>query len=45
MRKVWQTVGKLWRRNGLVISGEAREPGYRVEGWPWEARRVRSSLG
>jgi len=42
--KVWQTVGKLRRRHGLVISGESREPGYRVEDWTWEARRVRSSV-
>jgi hypothetical protein len=31
--KVWQTVGKLRRRRGLVMSGEPREPGYRVEDW------------
>jgi hypothetical protein len=43
--KVWQTVGKLRRRHGLVMTGEPREPGYRVESWPWEAKRVRSSLG
>jgi hypothetical protein len=30
--KVRQTVGKLRRRHGLVMSGEPREPGYRVEG-------------
>jgi hypothetical protein len=42
--KVWQTVGKLRRRHGLVMSGEPREPGYRVEDWMWEARRVRSSV-
>ena len=42
--KVWQTVGKLRRRHWLVMSGEPREPGYRVEDWTWEARRVRSSV-
>jgi hypothetical protein len=31
--KVWQTVGKLRRRHGLVMSGEPREPGYRVGDW------------
>ncbi len=41
--KVWQTVGKLRRRHGLVMSGEPREPGYRVRDWRWEARRVRSA--
>jgi len=35
--KVWQTVGKLRRRHGLVICGEPREPGYRVEEGTWEA--------
>jgi len=40
--KVWQTVGKLRRRHGMVLRGEPREPGYRVEDWLWEARRVRS---
>jgi len=40
---VWQTVGKLRRRHGLVMSGEPREPGYRVEDWTREARRVLSS--
>jgi hypothetical protein len=29
--KVWQTVGKLRRRHGLVMSGEPREPSYLVE--------------
>lgn len=48
--KVWQTVGKLRRRHGLVLRGgprepgEAREAGYRIEDWLWEAKRVRSSL-
>jgi hypothetical protein len=42
--RVWQTVGKLRRRHGLIMSGEAREPGYAVEDWVWEARRVRSTL-
>jgi hypothetical protein len=41
---VLQTVGKLRRRHGLVMSGEPREPGYRVVDWQWEARRVRSTL-
>ena len=43
--KIWQTVGKLRRRHGLMLRGEAREPGYSVEDWRWEARRVRSSVG
>ena len=38
--KVWQTVGKLRRRHELVMSGEPREPGYRVVDWLWEAKRV-----
>jgi hypothetical protein len=42
--KVWQTVGKLRRRHGLVMSGQPREPGYRVVDWKWEARRVRSTV-
>ena len=42
--KVWQTVGKLRRRHGLVVSGESQEAGYRVEDWTWEAKRVRSSM-
>jgi hypothetical protein len=42
--RVWQTVGKLRRRRGLVMSGEPREPGYRVEDWMREARRVLSSV-
>jgi len=37
--KIWQTVGKLRRRHGLLMSGEPREPGYRVEDWTWEAKR------
>jgi hypothetical protein len=41
---IWQVVGKLRRRHGLVLAGEPRQPGYRVEDWRWEARRVRSSL-
>jgi hypothetical protein len=36
--KVWQTVGKLRRRHGLVMSGGSREPGYRVVDREWEAR-------
>ena len=42
--KVRQTMGKLRRRHGLVMSGGPREPGYAVEDWTWEARRVRSSV-
>lgn len=42
--KVWQTVGKLRRRHGLVMNGKPREPGYRVRDWTWEAKRARSSL-
>lgn len=42
--KIWQVVGKLKRRHGLVLAGEARQPGYRVEDWTWEARQVRSSV-
>ena len=42
--KIWQTVGKLRRRHGLVMTGEPREPGYRVEDWVWEAKRVRSTV-
>ena len=33
--KVWKTVGRLRRRHGLVMSGEPREPGYRVGDWTW----------
>lgn len=42
--KIWQTVGKLRRRHGLVMTGEPREPGYRVVDWLWEAKRVRSTV-
>jgi hypothetical protein len=42
--KIWQTVGKLRRRHGLVMVGKPREPGYRVVDWTWEAKRVRSSV-
>jgi len=42
--KVWQTVGRVRRRHGLVMSGAPREPGYRVEDWTWEARRVLSPV-
>ena len=42
--KIWETVGKLRRRHGLLMSGDPREPGYRVEGWTWEAKRVRSTV-
>ena len=41
---VWHTVGKLRSRHGLVMTGEPRELGYRVEEWLWEAKRVMSSL-
>jgi hypothetical protein len=37
--KVWQTVGKLRRRHGLVMSGEPREPGYRVKDRTWGGGR------
>jgi len=36
--KIWQTVGKLRRRHGLLMSGEPREPGCRVEDWTWRRR-------
>jgi hypothetical protein len=42
--EIWQTVGKLRRRHGLVLRGEPRVPRYRVEDWTWEAKRVRSSV-
>ena len=42
--KIWQTVGKLRRRHGLVMRGEPRELGYRVVDWPWEVKRVRSTV-
>jgi hypothetical protein len=42
--KIWQTVGKLRRRHGLVMGGEPREPGYRVVDWTCEAKRVRSTV-
>ncbi len=42
--KVWQTVGKLRRRHGLVMRGKSREPGYRVEDWTRVAKRLRSTL-
>jgi len=29
---IWQTVDKLRRRHGLLMSGGLRERGYRVEG-------------
>jgi hypothetical protein len=28
--KVWQTVGKLRRRHGLLVTGEPRKSGYRL---------------
>ena len=43
--KVWQTVGKLRRRHGLVINGRSREPGYAVSMWGYVARRrLRDSI-
>ena len=42
--KIWQTVGKLRRRHGLVMRGEPRELGYRVVDWTWEVKRVRSTV-
>jgi len=42
--KIWQTIGKLRRRHRLVMSGEPRKPGYRVEDWKWEAKRVSSTV-
>jgi hypothetical protein len=42
--KIQQAVAKLRRRHGLVMSGEPREPGYRVRDWWWVAKRVRSSV-
>ena len=42
--KIRQTVGKLRRRRGLAISGEPREPGYRIQNWTWEAKRVRRTI-
>ena len=46
--KVWQTVGKLRRRHGLVMSGEPREPGCRIMDWLEGAehseRRVRQQV-
>ena len=49
--KVWQTVGKLRRRHGLVMSGKPREPGesrqagYTVKTWGYVSRRrLRDSL-
>jgi hypothetical protein len=41
---IWQIVGKLKRRHGIVLAGESRQTGYRMEDWTWEARRVRSSV-
>jgi hypothetical protein len=40
--KILQVVGKLRRRHGLVLTGEPGQPGYAVQDWKWEARRVRS---
>ena len=49
--KIWQTVGKLRRRHGLVMSGKPREPGesrqagYTVTTWGYVSRRrLRDSL-
>src|SRR5664280_306366 len=41
---------ELWRLAALPglqlgVSACPREPGYRVEDWTWEARRVRCSVG
>jgi len=41
---IWRTVDKLRRRHGLLMSGEPREPGYRVEGLRWEAKRMKSAV-
>ena len=38
--KIRQPVGKLRRRHGLVMSGEPREPGYRVRDCTWKAKRA-----
>jgi hypothetical protein len=42
--RIWQTVDKLRRRQGLLMSGGLRERGYWVEGWTWEAKRLRSTV-
>ena len=43
--KIWQTVGKLRRRHGLVMTGEPREPGYEVQTWGYVSRRrLRNSI-
>jgi hypothetical protein len=43
--KIWQTVGKLRRRHGLVMTGEPREPGYTVTSWGYVfRRRLRDSI-
>jgi hypothetical protein len=49
--KIWQTVGKLRRRHGLVMSGEprepglGREPGYTITSWGYAfRRRLRDSI-
>ena len=41
---IWQVVGKLGRRHGLMMSGESRVTGYRVNEWKWEARRTKDTL-
>jgi len=42
--KIWQTVGKLRREHGPLMSDEPREPGYRVEGLTLEAKRARRTV-
>lgn len=41
---IWQMVGKLRRRHGLVPRGGPREPGCGVVDWLWDAKRVRKSV-
>ena len=49
-RKRWTVRGPSRRCSGCgslagsVMTGRPREPGYRVEDWTWEAKRVRSSV-
>ena len=42
--QIWQTVGKLRRRHGLVMSKELQEPGLPAHGLDVGSRRVRSSV-
>ena len=30
---IWQAVGKLRRRHGLILRGESRQPGYALTEW------------